>query len=304
MTGDVPAVSIVTPTHNRANLLRRAMASVRDQTWRDFEWIVVDDCSTDQTMQVLDACQDARLVRVRLEPNRGVAGARNAGIQRARGEYVAFLDDDDEYLPPYLQSVLEMFRSDLPQRDVVWTGVDRVLERRDGSVRTVRQIWDREPASPGALTYLTQLNMSCGLCARRESLLRAGLFDEELKVSEDTDLLLRLAAAGCVFDCVPHALIRVHVHLAPSLSRSSRYAVMAACNARVVEKNRAFLEGHPELWMHFHDMLAGDYYRARERGLARHVVRRMLLRAPLRARTWEKWLRFELLKRGASPGPR
>jgi GT2 family glycosyltransferase len=149
------------------------------------------------------------------------------------------------------------------------------------------------------LTHLTQLNISCGLCVRRESLLRIGLFDEELKVSEDTDMLLRLAAAGCRFGRVPHALIRVHVHLAPSLSRSSSYAVMAACNARLVEKNRVFLDAHPELWIHFHDMLAGDYYRAQERTLARDVIRRMLQRAPLRAKTWEKWLRFELLKRGA-----
>jgi glycosyltransferase involved in cell wall biosynthesis len=302
MAGGVPVISIVTPTHNRANLLRRAMASVRAQTWRDFEWIVVDDGSTDETMQVLDACDDLRLVRVRLEPNRGVAGARNAGIQRARGEYVAFLDDDDEYVPHYLQSVVEMLRSDL--HDVVWTGVERVLEHHDGAAQIVRQIWDCEAASRGALTHLTALNMSCGVCARRESLLRVGAFDEELKVSEDTDLLLRLAAAGCVFGCVPRALIRVHVHLAPSLSRSSRYAVMAACNARLVEKNRLFLEDHPELWMHFHDMLAGDYYRARERGSARDVIRRMLRRAPLRAKTWEKWLRFELLKRNVAAGPR
>jgi glycosyltransferase involved in cell wall biosynthesis len=299
MSGGVPAVSIVTPTHNRANLLRRAMASVREQTWRDFEWIVVDDCSTDATTQVLDACADPRLVRVRLEANLGVAGARNAGIQRARGEYVAFLDDDDEYLPHYLRSVMETFRSGPSQRDVVWTGVERVLEHADGSVQTVRQIWDRAPASSGPLTHLTQLNMSCGLCVRRESLLRIGLFDEELKVSEDTDMLLRLAAAGCRFGPVADALIRVHVHLAPSLSRSSRYTVMAACNARLVEKNRVFLDAHPELWIHFHDMLAGDYYRAQERTLARDVIRRMLQRAPLRAKTWEKWLRFELLKRGA-----
>jgi len=66
-----------------------------------------------------------------------------------------------------------------------------------------------------------------------------------------------------------------------------------------VEKNHTFLDAHPVLWMHFHDMLAGDYYRAQERTLARAVIRRMLRRAPLRAKTWEKWLRFELLKRGA-----
>jgi glycosyltransferase involved in cell wall biosynthesis len=299
MAGAAPLVSVVTPTHNRAQFLRRAMASLQAQTRSDFEWIVVDDGSSDETPKVLEQCGDGRLVRVRLDPNRGVAAARNAGLRQARGELVAFLDDDDEYLPEYLDVVVAAFATHPGGLDVLWTGVERVFEQADGPAHSVRQTWDCSASALGArgLRFLTQLNMSCGLCLRRDGLERIEAFDEALTVSEDTDLLLRLAAAGCRFGCVPRPLIRVHVHLAASLSRGSRSAVMAACNARLVEKNAAFLERHPLLWLHFHDMLAGDYYRAKERSHARHVIGEMLRRAPLRAKTWEKWLRFELLKR-------
>lgn len=267
------------------------MSSVLGQTWREFEWIVVDDGSSDATPKIPDDCQDARVVRVRLDPNRGVAGARNEGIRRARGELVAFLDDDDEYLPGYLEAVVERFRSGA---DVVWTGVERVFEQEDGSARVVQQVW---PENTALVTALAQLNMSCGLCVRREALNRSGLFDEALRVSEDIDLLLRLGANGALFGCVPRPLIRVHIHRAVSLSRSSRHAEKAECTARMIEKNRSFLEAHPALWMHFHDMLAGDYYRAQRRDRAHHVIADMLRRQPWRIRTWEKWLRFELLKR-------
>ena len=299
-----PPVSVLTPTHNRAQLLRRAMASVLGQTWREFEWIVVDDGSTDDTAQVLAACTDPRVKCIRLDPNKGVAAARNAGIQLARGKFVAFLDDDDEYLPGYLGSVLDAFGGDRIGPDVVWTGVERVFERSGAPACIAQQVWDCQSLGSdlggSSSDHLEQLNMACGLSVRRESLLRTGLFDESMKVSEDIDLLLRLGAAGCRFRCLTEILIRVHIHLAPSLSRSSKYSLIAACNSMLVKKNQTFLEANPKLWMHFHDMLAGDYYRSQDRAQARQVIRKMLRRAPLRARTWEKLARFELLKRASA----
>ena len=299
-----PPVSVLTPTHNRAQLLRRAMASVLGQTWREFEWIVVDDGSTDDTAQVLAACTDPRVKCIRLDPNKGVAAARNAGIQLARGKFVAFLDDDDEYLPGYLGSVLDAFGGDRIGPDVVWTGVERVFERSGAPACIAQQVWDCQSLGSdlggSSSDHLEQLNMACGLSVRRESLLRAGLFDESMKVSEDIDLLLRLGAAGCRFRCLTEILIRVHIHLAPSLSRSSKYSLIAACNSMLVKKNQTFLEANPKLWMHFHDMLAGDYYRSQDRAQARQVIRKMLRRAPLRGRTWEKLARFELLKRASA----
>jgi glycosyltransferase involved in cell wall biosynthesis len=93
-----PRVSVVLPTKNRAALLRRSVASVLAQSYRDFELIVVDDGSTDDTPAVLQAIDDERLRVVRRESSSGVGAARNAGIAHARGELLAFQDDDDIWL--------------------------------------------------------------------------------------------------------------------------------------------------------------------------------------------------------------
>src|SRR4051794_37222555 len=90
-----PQVSVILPTHNRSSMLRQALRSALDQERVDLEVIVVDDGSTDDTQEVLSRTYDERLSVIHNERPVGVARARNAAISRARGEWVAFLDDDD-----------------------------------------------------------------------------------------------------------------------------------------------------------------------------------------------------------------
>lgn len=105
-----PRFSVVLPTFNRAHLLPATLASCLDQTWRDFELIVVDDGSTDATLEVLDAVVDPRL-RVVSQANAGPASARNRGVALARGEYVAFLDSDDRWALDYLETIASALRA-------------------------------------------------------------------------------------------------------------------------------------------------------------------------------------------------
>ena len=104
-------VSVVIPTHNRANLVGRAIQSVLDQTYRDFELIVVDDASTDGTEEVTKALNDNRIRYIHHMMNRGASGARNTGIENANGEYIAFLNDDDEWLPEYLDQMISFLEA-------------------------------------------------------------------------------------------------------------------------------------------------------------------------------------------------
>src|SRR5262249_37649013 len=97
-----PRVSVVMPTHDRADTVARAVQSVLVQTFQDLELIVVDDGSTDNTSAVLAALADPRLRVLRLDDNCGVSHARNIGVGAARGELLAFLDSDDEWLPEKL----------------------------------------------------------------------------------------------------------------------------------------------------------------------------------------------------------
>src|SRR5262249_34375929 len=99
----MPQVSVIIPTHNRAKSLQAAITSVLNQTYRDFEIIVVDDASKDNTEHVVRRFRDERIKYIRCAVNKGEAGARNKGVKASAADYIAFLDDDDEWLPRKLE---------------------------------------------------------------------------------------------------------------------------------------------------------------------------------------------------------
>jgi glycosyltransferase involved in cell wall biosynthesis len=107
-------ISVITPTYNRADTLSRAIESVLEQSYDDFEHVIVDDGSTDDTPSVVDDYDDDRIVYRRLEGNNGANAARNEGIRTASGEYIAFLDSDDEYYPGKLAACVDALDS-LPE---------------------------------------------------------------------------------------------------------------------------------------------------------------------------------------------
>jgi len=212
----MPSVSVVIPTHNRAHLLRRAIASVLQQTYTDFEVLVADDGSSDETEAIVGGVQDARVRFLRLGTRGGPARARNHGIQAARGEIIALLDSDDEWLPTKLErQVICLARSTDPARTLVYC----FHARRD--TLTGRTVAQRPAAHEGAC--FAQLARGWGfvtsaLLVKRAALLAAGGFDETLPAGEDHDLWLRLAGVGVHFAAVKEALVIVHHHPGPHLS--------------------------------------------------------------------------------------
>lgn len=113
-----PLVSIVVPTHNRASLLTRALDSLRSQTFVDYEVIVVDDGSTDETRSSVEAYLSEAGFTYVFQENKGVAEARNTGVRHSRGEYIAFCDSDDFWSPQKLEKQVPLFTS---QTDLVFT---------------------------------------------------------------------------------------------------------------------------------------------------------------------------------------
>jgi glycosyltransferase involved in cell wall biosynthesis len=115
-----PLVTVIMPTHNRASKIGGALESLLNQSYRNLEVVVVDDASSDDTYKVLTEMQaeDPRLVLLRNEKNLGCSGARNRGLRVATGDYLAFLDDDDEYLPDSIAIRVSMLLND-PQIDVL-----------------------------------------------------------------------------------------------------------------------------------------------------------------------------------------
>jgi glycosyltransferase involved in cell wall biosynthesis len=182
----VPLVSVIIPTYNRADLVRQAVASVKAQTYRDFEIVVVDDGGVDGTFEVLSACPELRLLRH--ARRRGVSAARNTGITAARGQWLAFLDSDDLWLPDKLarQMCLLEGRPELLicQTEETWV--------RHG-VAVHKPATHRKVAGRIFLPSLTRCMISpSAVILHRRLFADHGVFDVTLPAAEDYDLWLRL----------------------------------------------------------------------------------------------------------------
>ncbi len=210
-------VSVVIPTYNRAHLLARAIHSVLTQTFSDFELIVVDDGSTDHTVEVLEGIQDARMRSVRLDRTCGAGRARNAGIQAARGEWIAFLDSDDEWLPRKLElQMARLHSSDDPRSTVAYC----LCDQDDGS--TKRTIPSPAELHEGDVFDDLLMNRrpptASAFVVKRSPLLAVGGFDEGFPASHDIDLWLRLAQSSNYFVAVREVLVIKHNHFGPRIS--------------------------------------------------------------------------------------
>lgn len=178
--------SVIIPTYNRAHCLLNAINSVLNQTWTEFELIVVDDGSTDETAEILKAITDERM-RVLHQENRGVSAARNAGIAAAWGEWVTFLDSDDEAKPDWLAELARCIAGG-ERLGVVFAGheVCSVAEHQGGSKIVLPQ--------PAGLLFGNQpvMVLAGTFAVRRDILAIAGGYAENLRYSENTELLLRV----------------------------------------------------------------------------------------------------------------
>ena len=189
----MPKVSVIIPTYNRADVVGGAIQSVLDQTYTDWELIVVDDGSQDNTRDVVASYDDPR-IRYIHQDNMKLPGARNTGIRASTGQYIAFLDSDDLFLPGKLQLQVDAMDrdSDIGLVASVWMEVDAQHKTR----RTLCP-WQLKPEL--TLTHLLYdcPFSPCAVLVRRNWLVRVGLFDAQQHYVEDWDLWLRLAYAGC-----------------------------------------------------------------------------------------------------------
>jgi glycosyltransferase involved in cell wall biosynthesis len=200
----MPLVSVILPTYNRAASIGGAIRSVLDQTVQDFEIVVVDDRSLDQTEEVVNRFRDRRIRYLRLARNSGEAASRNAGVLQAGGRYVAFLDDDDSWVPEKLALQLAEF-------DASGT-VGLVYSWRE----TLFNLTGRSSVLPLSGDVESQLRRfritTSTVVVSWEALSTAGRFDEAIPYSSDYDLWIRIWRAGFRFRAVDRPLVRYAVH--------------------------------------------------------------------------------------------
>ena len=193
----LPAIAVIMPVYNRARIVRRAIDSVLAQDFGDFELIVADDGSTDDTCDVVAAIKDPRVTLLRAERNQGSNAARNRGINAARAPLIAFLDSDDVYLPNKLGFVVRLF-GNRPDLDVLLDSFIKEFPAGSGRKATKRQNpnIDTTPEFVSALFNRRLWKATSAISIRRETANRAGLFDETLKRRQDFDFLIRASAVG------------------------------------------------------------------------------------------------------------
>jgi glycosyltransferase involved in cell wall biosynthesis len=211
-----PLVSVIIPTHDRKDFLAQAIRSVLEQTYQDFELIVVDDASADGTADYLTSLTDARLRLFRHDQVSGGAAARNTGIRAARGKYIAFLDDDDRWAPTKLAMQVAALEGQTAYAVAYsnWVYVDpdgQLLSRgappqRFLSGNIYHQVLLERCAFESLETTLI----------RRECFDEVGLLDPELPMAHDRELIIRLARRFRILG-MPERLTLITKHSGPRL---------------------------------------------------------------------------------------
>jgi len=208
VTGSHPGISVIIPTYNQADLLREAIQSILDQTFTDWEAIVVNNYSEDNTIEVVESFKNPRIKLVNFA-NHGVIGAsRNEGVRYAKADIIAFLDSDDTWINIKLEKVVSFFRQH-PGVELVchdeWVLVgDRIksVMKYGPSKDYHRLLFQKNCLSTSAVTML------------RHNFLALGGFSEDVRLAgvEDYDFWLRLARAGCTIEYLHEVLGTFRVH--------------------------------------------------------------------------------------------
>lgn len=286
-----PALTVVIPSYDRAALLPRAVASVLAQTFADFELIVVDDGSTDDTPAVLARLEDPRIRCLRQE-NRGVSAARNLGLSRARGAAVTFLDTDDEAAPDWLSTLARLLED--PAVGIATAGALAIRHGEDGTEL------DRElllPRPLGPLYGNQKLRFTAGtLAARRELLEEIGGYAQPMRFAENAEMAMRLVPAclerGLEVRAVERPLVTYHRSASAWTTSPEAFESMRSGSEYILEHHGARLRQEaPWMYANYRSVAAVNAARLRDLKAAR---RHLLAAIRAQPRRWRSYLRLGL----------
>jgi len=203
---DTPAVSVIMPVYNTGDMVRTTIESVLAQTFSDFEFIIIDDGSRAETSEIVRSYTDPR-IRYCYQENQGMASARNRGIELAQGQYLAFLDHDDIWLPEKLDEQLKIFAA-YPETMLVYSQVEFFNDRRS---------WLQDEPILNGQVFISLLrscvihSTSCVMVPRTALFNSALRFHPDSVPCDDYELWLRIALLGAV-RCTEKVLVRYRLH--------------------------------------------------------------------------------------------
>jgi glycosyltransferase involved in cell wall biosynthesis len=249
----MPKVSVIIPTYNRSESLPRALTSVLHQTFQDLEIVVVDDASTDDTARVVQSFGDGRIRYIRHDTNKKEAETRNTGVRNSRGDYIAFIDDDDEWLPEKLELQVNLLDSSPPIVGAVYTGFVRI----DSATGKPLSEWISTKRGNIFHDMLSQnwVGTPSTVVLKRACFDAAGLFDPTIVFGPDYDMWLRISQKY-QFDCIRRPLVKYYVH---SDRLSTNYELMIAGLEAKLKKHAALLAMDSKSYSR-HYLNLGTYY--------------------------------------------
>lgn len=259
-----PLVSVIIPAYNAAKTLKATVESVFEQTFEDFEIIIVNDGSTDETLALAEsiAGTDER-VRIISQPNRGVASARNNGIRAAAGEYVALLDADDLWVQHKLERQIEVLTKSVGE-EVFAVQSGALFVNDNLEVISVRPCEPSKDALLETLLFQNMPNNMSTLVIKRSKFDEMGYFDTELEILEEWDMAIK-AARFCNLKSIeePLSLYRVYegnrsrnleIHIQPGFLVLKRLFEDPSLPKNIKRRKRL-------IYAHFYTMLSGGCFK-------------------------------------------
>jgi len=283
-------ISVIIPTYNRAQLIERALQSVLDQEYPDLEVIVVDDCSTDNTEDVVNSINDPRIKFIKHTHNKGANAARNTGIRAASGKYIAFQDSDDEWMPGKLAKQVDAFEGAPEDIGVVYTAFWRI----EKGEKTYTPAKDVLTTDGYLLKELLKRNFitTQSILVKKECLEAVGLFDESMPRLQDWELLLRIAE-HYRFHFIDEALVNLY-HTSDSITSDQKALTKALL--LLLEKHYSAFARYPAILANFYCYLGQQFFLSDDMSKSLHYCANALKIRPLNPKFWLVMMTFALGK--------
>jgi len=271
----MPRISVIITTFNRANFLKKAIESVLNQTYLDFELLILDNNSTDNTEEMVKSFNDERIRYIKHQPL-NISQARNLGVKEARGEHIGFLDDDDEWLGNKLESQLSVFEKGDSNLGLVYGGFVWIDSQG-------REIKKHIPRLKGQILkdFLSQKDGLIGSASnpllRKEVIEELGGYNEKVITGEDWELYLRLSEKYDI-DFSPEILLRIRCHFGRRLGDKLKGA--ANLEKMVLERYKDIFDQDPGLKSFYLQKIGGKLCRIGQGKEGREYIKQAIKNYP------------------------
>jgi glycosyltransferase involved in cell wall biosynthesis len=289
-----PVFSIITPTFRRPILLKRTITSVINQTFRDYEHIIIDDANDPETESIVKGFCDNRIIFHQHIKPKGAACVYNAGIELSIGKFIITLDDDDEFLPAFLEKIYNQFTFSSPNVGFIWTGISRIRDTGSGEILLNSKVWpQRFPTKLTGMAEATSIGNNFGVCVRKSCFDIIGLYDESIPMGHDTDLLFRLAYTFD-FETIPDILVKIHFHGSSQLTNEKNNLVRLELLEKTLLKHQAILKEFPLLYYVHYKVVVNLCYKLKLKKKGRKTMLSIIKNSPFRILNFSDLLFYEL----------